>query len=328
MLNSIQAATSFINPFAANESILEKKQKSDILIEVGSSNVLVDGIRNFLSIPVKLILWDSKVNSGNVSQETIEKMRDFLDEKGLHDVNVSVNQYKPQLVWQRTFTNPKTSFLSKCTVGLATCLMETLAIPKLTGLGDHYNPSSNTVHLFSNDTAIALHECGHAEDFNNRLNPILYGIAGRLPYIGMPCTLYHEFTATSNACTYLANRSLKDLKQAFTLLTPAFATYCAAAICTPPNVMEIMDYASHCSEPQWDFGEKACNDFKSDALKSTITFISVIAIGHVIGRILAARVNLSPKIDSSIDHPKSISVSTNKDDVQLGPILHEAALAS
>ncbi len=253
-----------INPFApAAATLLDleaPKKKEQINIQVGSSNFLVDGIRNVLSIPEKILLLNSKFNSGGVSEETILKMRDFLHENGLHDVSISVNQYKPQEVWRRIFTNPKTSLLSKCTVGIAAGLFETLAIPKLTGyIGDHYSPLPNTVHLFSDDLAIALHECGHAKDFNERANPILYALTSRLPVVGPFLTLYQEGIATDNAIAHLRGKNLSvEVKHALKVLVPAYTTYCAAAILTNDSSFE------YC-----------------------LRLIGIVAAGHVIGRILA-----------------------------------------
>ena len=101
-----------INPLALKKPTqdlpLHIKQKDSIHIEIGSSNWLIDTFRNLASIPLKIVLFNSNIQSGNISPEILEKMRDFLHENQLHDVLVSVNQYKPQQVWSRTFSNPNT----------------------------------------------------------------------------------------------------------------------------------------------------------------------------------------------------------------------------
>lgn len=105
-----------INPFARlsvtdqeNNPSFETQKTKEIKIEVGSSNIVIDGIRNICSIFTKLILLNPKINSGHVSIETINRIKKYLEDNHLWDVQVSINQYKPQMVWSRTFTNPKTS---------------------------------------------------------------------------------------------------------------------------------------------------------------------------------------------------------------------------
>lgn len=263
---------SYVNPFQMVhvEPDLAKNQK-DIKIEVGSDNRVVDTIRNILSIPDKLLLWNSKMNSGNVSPSVIEEMRNYLDSEGLHDVSVSVNQYKPQESWQRAFSNPKTSLLAKMTGGITSSLLETFSFNKLTGfIGDHYNPFSNTVHLFSDDIAIALHECGHAKDFNSRRNPSLYVALGAIPTVGPIAVIMREYLATHNAIQYMQNRCTKEnVQHAYKMLTPALATYVADALF--PDLKTAV------------FGDMD----KRAVVTASVAMLGIIACGHVIGRVIA-----------------------------------------
>lgn len=281
-----------INPFATaiNTAKNTEKTVNDVHVEVGSSNIFVDGIRNILSIPTKLLMCTLSVNSGNVSAETIEKMKEYLHENGLHDVHVFVNQYKPQDVWKRTFTNPKTSLLSKVFLGIPTSLMETFTFTKLTGYpGDYYNPLSNTVHLFSNNTAIALHECGHAKDFNSRENPGLYNTIRLLPYVGSIVTLYQEFLATNNAMSYLREKKWDTLlANSFKVLIPAYAIYCSEAVLPKLDNVEYMIIRISCSQggSQSNACQKAQQPLKTYLLGSA----GFLLAGHLVGRVLAANV--------------------------------------
>ncbi len=249
---------SSINPFALKEPKWPEqiKGKEHIEIGIGSSNVVVDGIKNVLSIPNKLILWNSNFGSGNISRETIMKVRDYLHENGLHDVYVSVNEYNPIKIWERTFTNPNTSLLAKCTVGVGSALIDTLTIPKLTGFpGDHYSPMSNSVHIFSNDTSIALHECGHAKDFNSRKNPTLYTLTRNIPVIGNFITIGQEAIATKNAIGHLVEKGDDEgAHLACQTLFPALSTYVWEAT---------MKYLP---VPWW------------------VSFLIILGLGHILGR--------------------------------------------
>lgn len=294
LVNNQQGSLFFsrVNPFATAKNTAQNTEKtvSDVHVEVGSSNILVDGIRNILSIPAKLLIGSSSVNSGNVSAETIEKMKEYLHENGLHDVHVSVNQYKPQDVWKRTFTNPKTSLLSKVFLGIPSSLMATFTFPKLTGFpGDHYNALSNTVHLFSNNTAIALHECGHAKDFNSRENPGLYSTIRALPYVGSISTLYQEYKATNNAMGYLREKKWDTLlANSFKVLIPAYALYCAAAVLPGISYAEVMRIGTFCLSD--DSQSSACQEALQPLKTLGLEIARIVLAGHLVGRVLAANV--------------------------------------
>jgi hypothetical protein len=256
-----------------NSFVSAIKNKNTIEVQVGSSNyAFVDLIRNILSIPKKFLLLNSNINSGNVSNETIEKMREYLDANGLHDVAISVNQYKPQWIWDRIFTNPKTSVLSKCTIGFMHGLYETFSIPKLTG-GDHYDFASNTIHLFSNDASAALHACGHAKDYNQQEYPTLYALTKALPLVGPLANLYQEAVASENAITYLREKkSGEGVRQAFTLLIPAFFSH-LAKIALKPKVSPLSLMLFTTTQTTKNY---------------VLRFLGIMAIGHCLGRIMAS----------------------------------------
>ncbi len=277
---------SHVNPFAFASPALPEtiKTREDIKVEIGSSNRLVDVIRNTLSIPAKILLWSSKFNSGGVSGQTIERTKDFLHENDLHDVAICVNQYNPKMIWQRIFSNPKTCLLSKCTVGVGNGLIETIACPKLTGFpGDHYDVMSNTVQLFSDDLALALHECGHAKDFNERKNPVLYGMMRNIPRMGMVATLYQEIKATDYAIAYLSKERIQGaVKKAFKILIPAYATYCAIAA---KGFMPTTGWHFSCDKEDFicDKENTEINLF----LAFWIPMLACVTAGHILARVLA-----------------------------------------
>ncbi len=66
--------------------------------------------------------------------------------------------------------------------------------------GDHYNPFTNTISLYSDIPAVAIHEGGHAKDFAQRTYKGTYAAA----YVLLPgVPLYHEAKATSDALAYI-----------------------------------------------------------------------------------------------------------------------------
>lgn len=221
-----------LNPYQFKSSDSTFKQ-GRIGINVGGQYAPIEITRNFLTIPEKIILLNKNYSSGNISKETIDKVEKYLEENQLWDVAVSVNEYDPKFLLERTLNNPNISNLSKYTMGILSVLVMTMLCPKLTGrVGDCYNPWANSIHLFSDDLSIALHECGHAKDFSQRENPGLYSSLSMIPFIGPFQTLYKEYQANKNVYHYLHSEK-KDsdaLKQACITLTPAYTAYISGAL--------------------------------------------------------------------------------------------------
>ena len=297
-----------VNPFGATTRRPTEGKKEDIQVEIGASNRFVDGFRYLFNIRSNILLINSQINAGNISEEIIEKTKNYLHENGLHDVSISINQYKPQGVWRRIFTNPKTSLLSKLILGIPEGLVATFAIPKLSGIpGDHYSAAQNTIHLFTNDLSVALHECGHAKDFNDRENPMLYSATrlssmvgniypSTLPVlIGSIPTLSQEFIASKNAIEYLqadqhsADRA-QNIKNAFKLLVPAFAGYVSQAVSSYISVnQDMFETDAHIIRSFTQQTDPVTLYIQSYMKSMMIVFICVF-IGHILGQFIAARV--------------------------------------
>ena len=109
------------------------QQTSKIEVSRGSENRVANGLRNLFSIPLKITYWNSSINSGNVSDRTIERVTTFLEENKLDDVAINVNEYDPIKHMRRVFSNPHTSTLSKCTFGLFSTIIYTFLPTKIWG---------------------------------------------------------------------------------------------------------------------------------------------------------------------------------------------------
>ena len=93
--------------------------------------------------------------------------------------------------------------------------------------GDHYNPITNSVHIFSNHPAIILHELGHALDYRNRKYPGIYSFFGFVPIV----SLYKEFVASKFVFNFLKKKKYyKEELAAYRTLFPAYSTYVAGSI--------------------------------------------------------------------------------------------------
>ncbi len=109
------------------------------------------------------------------------------------------------------------------TIGAISVLFYTILPGRFFG-GDAYNPYTNTIYLYSDIPAVALHEAGHSKDFGRRENKGTHAALYLLPF----APLYYEANATSDALTYLENQSRwKDQQRAYEILYPAYGTYVA-----------------------------------------------------------------------------------------------------
>src|SRR5260221_1647605 len=131
-------------------------------IERGTAYRVIDVIGNILAIPEKILLLNSQYHSNYISPETEEIVRQYLQDNKLHHVKVRLNQYNPLDDLERHFTNPRTSLLTKILSSPIAIIMA--AIPTRLYGSDRYDQFSDTIHIVSNDPAIALHEAGHAKD--------------------------------------------------------------------------------------------------------------------------------------------------------------------
>ena len=211
-------------------------------IERGKPRKVIDGVGWVFGIPSKIVLWDRRVDNHRIGRETEDAIRDYLDGQGLDHVKVRLNQYAPLADWRRLRRNRTVGWPLRYTIGTLSVASEAVFPGRVFG-GDHYNPWTNTIHLYSDVPAIALHEGGHARDFSRRDWPGLYAVA-----FGLPITeLYPEAIATGEALAWLegerrvaAGRSDDErdgaaaageapLAEARRILYPAYGTYVGGA---------------------------------------------------------------------------------------------------
>lgn len=198
-------------------------RKVDKQFIVGEPNKVLDAADWYWpgSLLAKLLLWNHKIDSHEISDDTIEVMRLYMERNELADVQVLVNTYKPGVQWVRTFKNKEVGAGWRYTLGILSALQYTILPGRFFG-GDHYNPYSNTISIYSDIPAVALHEAAHAKDSNSRRNKGLYAALYIIP--GVP--LYHEAVATNDALSYIRdNCALQDEKDAYRILHPAYGTY-------------------------------------------------------------------------------------------------------
>jgi len=201
-------------------------------VEVGKPNAFVDGIGNyFFSLPSKLLLLSWNLDNHDIDPATVETLETYLRANGLCDVKVRINQYAPGAQWSRLFRNREMPAFWRYTLGVLSVAIYTIFPERafagfpLIGGGDHYNPFTNTVSIYSNLKAVALHEGGHAKDFALKTNRHWKGGYAALRILPL-VPLWQELVASNDAMTWMVDREDSAVeKSGYRKLYPAYGTY-------------------------------------------------------------------------------------------------------
>jgi hypothetical protein len=195
-------------------------------IERGEPNAVIDTFGWIWGIPGKIVLFDRRVENHSIDAQTEAEIAAYLKDNQLSTVKVRLNQYHPGDDWKRLVANRSVGAGWRYTLGTVSVLGETIFPGRLFG-GDHYNPFTNTIHLYSDVPAIGYHEGGHAKDFARRRWKGTYAAVYLLPGV----SLYHEALATGDALGYVMfTRDLPAQQEAVEILYPAYGTYVGNAI--------------------------------------------------------------------------------------------------
>jgi hypothetical protein len=211
----------------ANELLLSPELHDEQpQVQRGKRRKVIDTVGWVIGIPDKIILWNRRIDNHNISPRTEAVVGEYLAVNGLDTTRVRLNQYAPLDDWRRLVRNKRVGAPWRYTFGTVTLLYETLLPGRVFG-NDHYNPYTDTVHLYSDVPAIALHEAGHAKDFARRKWKGTYAAVYILP--GAP--LYHESIATGDALAFAQTYSSPvEHREAYNVLYPAYGTYAGSAL--------------------------------------------------------------------------------------------------
>lgn len=194
--------------------------------ERGKPRPVIDAFGWVWGIPTKLLIWNCKAENHNVSPETEQVLANYLAENQLDEIKVRVNQYRPLDDWKRLTRHKGVAWPWRYTFGTISVLGETLIPGRLFG-GDHYNPYTGTIHLYSDLASVAIHEGAHAKDFARRDFPGTYAAAYMIPFV----PLWHERLATNDALAYFETYPNQKLRrEAYHVLYPAYGTYVGSSL--------------------------------------------------------------------------------------------------
>lgn len=208
---------------AADEKNYTGRNPANPQFERGMPFPPLDIFGDLLSKIYQLLLWNRKYGNHRISRETESVMSDFVSEYELEDVKVRINQWAPHKEIGRLITNENIAWPYKILFFPSTLIASIIGRP-FGGflISDYYDPASNTVHIFSDDSAIALHEAGHAKDFADQKYKGTYGLVRMVPGVN----LVQESLATDEAFYYFEKSGrYEEYIRAHKVLYPAYATY-------------------------------------------------------------------------------------------------------
>ena len=215
--------------FVSQQFVIEDGREQ---VEQGRPNAIVDGLNHYLfSLPAKLLLWNWKVLDHEFPLESRAILDHYLELNQLRSVKVRHNQYDPIGEFRRLTRNREVGAGYRYTLGLFLWLRYTIFPDRLfaglpiIGGGDHFNPYSNTINVFSSDVTILLHEGGHAKDYlQHDWKGTTFALLRILPGVD----LLQEGKASNDAIRYLyCIRDHENELRAYRTLLPAYSTYIA-----------------------------------------------------------------------------------------------------
>jgi hypothetical protein len=189
-------------------------------IERGERRPVIDGIGWVVGIPSKIILWDRRVDNHSVSPETEETIAQYVQEMGLSNTKVRINQYAPIDEWRRLTTNHEVAWGWRYTVGVLSWLDDAVFPGRIFG-DDNYNPYTNTISIYSDSSAIAIKEGSRARDVRSRQYPGTYAVVNSLPIVSM----WYDTVATRYAFEYMQSERPDVEPEGFRLLYPSYGAH-------------------------------------------------------------------------------------------------------
>ncbi|MCE9500150.1 MAG: hypothetical protein K8R21_06590 [Leptospira sp.] len=217
--------------------------------ESGEPYFLLDFLASWtLGILGKLVILDTNMSNHQINGETKKYLIEYMKFNNLKDVKVRFNQYAPISDFRRLNTSKRVHWWLRYTIGVLNCIFRMILPDRALSIiiGDHYDPATNTIYLYSNLPAVVLHEGGHAKDFAQRTYPTAYSMTGtflsNLPVVGKVAglipSLYFESRASDDVIRYLRYKCEKARElQGYKQLYPAYSTYLFGPILGLPGAI-------------------------------------------------------------------------------------------
>jgi hypothetical protein len=176
----------------------------ELVVEYGTPNKTIDrirqtfdGIQYVLETPPRLLHLTPKHGGREVSEETIETVRRYLEENDLTDVHIAISRYDPAGHWRRIKENEQIAPGWRYTLGVLDVCGYAATPGRIFG-GNAYSPYANTLSLNSDEALMALTAAAYAKDIHGQSLPGTYAFVNQLPLI----SVWHQTRATRDVIEY------------------------------------------------------------------------------------------------------------------------------
>lgn len=150
----------------------------------GKPNAPLDKLAWVVGLPSRILPLHGGINNHSLSQETADKLESYLQDNGLEDVYVRVNQYDPVGEWHRLRDNDRVAAPWRYSVGMLGLVGYTILPGRVFG-GDLYNPFTNSLYINSDVSAVVLGEAAYAKDVRHRKLPGTYATINEFPVLAL-----------------------------------------------------------------------------------------------------------------------------------------------
>lgn len=222
-----------------SDSDIEKRIKSDphleeklneILLTKAKQRAVAETLRNLLSWPSKLILWQNKEASANLQRDDETELEQAIAEGGSIPNDISVEDYNPKILWQRSFDNGKSSTLAKLNFGPLNALIYTVAPNKSLYKMDNDNLFADTIVIYTDDLDATLNEAGQVINISDKLKRETKSGWYTLGRLLSPVRLYREAIHMGKAFRFNSDQDANAGSNSYGLVFTAFGAYLATAI--------------------------------------------------------------------------------------------------
>ena len=203
-----------------SDALSYRDAKTEIEVERGRPNAVIDGLGWVVGTPTKLALWDRRADNHDVSPQTETALVQYMERNGLDGSMVRINQYDPWGEWERLTSNKRIHPGWRYTVGTYNHLKYTLLPGRVFG-GDWYNPFTDSTHVYSDIAPLAISRAAYAKDIRAQKQPGTYAAIQELPLVNM----VHTTRATSDALKYAAQHgTAQEQAEAKRILSPDYGS--------------------------------------------------------------------------------------------------------
>ena len=330
-----QVAKQIVLLTSTSDSDLEKRIKSDprleeklneLLVSEGKRRVISNALRSLLSVPKQLLLWEAMDAANDWYYEAAAEFELALAEDGSLPTDIAVDEYEPEIIWERTFDNAKTSTLAKLNFGMLNALIYTVVPDKTLYKAEDANLFTDTVVIYADDLDAFLNKVERAINISEKRQMEIGEGWYTLGRLLSPVRLYREAMHLGKAFAFSQRQGVSgDGQSSVDLVFTAFGAYLATAIfvgdeivsmakaATGRNITGLSKWIHDKAEAtsKWkvfsraknvDWGEQHVARFSRRAIRLGLALPIVIA-AHIVGRVMGTTVDTQPQFKQDLDIP-------------------------